>query len=135
MSIINYIEHLAGKDKLEIEFSVYDYFKSSYFEDTADVDKDIYIELHQLMYCYYFEATRPIFQPMNRAVCFDFRGRNMIEKIIMEDNRIKITFTKDSLKFRNDKEWITQIIEGNQQYAPIGQIFFSEKFNIWGKKL
>ena len=41
-------------------------------EDTADVDTDIYIELHQLMYCYYFEATRPIFQPMNRAVCLGF---------------------------------------------------------------
>ena len=30
MSLINYIEHLAGKDKLEIEFSMYDYF-NGYF--------------------------------------------------------------------------------------------------------
>lgn len=135
MSLINYIEKLAGKDKLEIEFSVYDYFKSSYFEDTADVDTDIYIELHQLMYCYYFETTIPLFPSMNRVVRFDFRGRNMIEKIIMEDDRIKITFTKDSLKFRNDKEWIKQILDGNQKYAPVGQLFVNEKFNIRGKKL
>lgn len=53
----------------------------------------------------------------------------------MEDDRIKITFTKDSLKFRNDKEWIKQILDGNQKYAPVGQLFVNEKFNIRGKKL
>ena len=38
MSIINYIENLAGKDKLEIEFKIHDYisgrrcYKSNFYE-------------------------------------------------------------------------------------------------------
>ena len=41
MSIINYIEHLAGKDKLEIEFSIHEYIIWAELEYTRNLEREL----------------------------------------------------------------------------------------------
>ncbi len=112
MSIINYIEHLAGKDKLEIEFSIHEYIVWAKLEHTRELERDfgevVYFQLHKLLKCYYFEtqfSPYPYFNILN----FKFRGLNIVSEIIVDENRIKVTFTKESLYIRVLDDWLTRI--------------------------
>ena len=109
MSLINYIEKLAGKDKLEIEFKILDYIKWAGWKTVRDFDEAIYWQLHRLMKCYYFhtQITPYSYFPV---LDFIFDGVNIVSEIIVDDDVIKVTFTKESLFLRIDDDWITRIL-------------------------
>lgn len=113
MSIINYIEHLAGKDKLEIEFSIHEYIIWAELEYTRNLERElgekVGFQLHKLLKCYYFETQ---FSPDSyfRIIDFKFRGFNIVSEIIVNEERIKVTFTKESLYIRVLDDWITRIL-------------------------
>lgn len=112
MSLINYIEHLAGKDKLEIEFNIHDYIVWAELEYTRKLERDleevVYCQLHKLLKCYYFETQ---FSPYTylKILDFKFRGFNIVSEIIVDENRIKVIFTKESLYIRVLDNWLTRI--------------------------
>lgn len=112
MSIINYIEHLAGKDKLENEFSIHEYIIWAELEYTRNLERElgekVGFQLHKLLKCYYFETQ---FSPDSyfRILDFKFRGFNIVSEIIVNEERIKVTFTKESLYIRVLENWLTRI--------------------------
>ena len=113
MSLINYIEELAGKDKLEIEFHLHDYLewegvKNIY--NMGDIDYFIGRELDQLMKCYWYYAGKLC----NYAfpLQFNFYGRNIISELNIENESVKVSFTKESLKLRYHDDWISRIVKG-----------------------
>lgn len=109
MSIINYIEHLAGKDKLEIEFKIHDYIKWVDLEINRDFDEDICWQLHKLMKCYYFHTQiTPYYH--SPVLNFIFDGVNIVSEILVDDDVIKVIFTKESLFLRSVDDWITRIL-------------------------
>ena len=112
MSIINYIDHLAGKDKLEMEFHIHDYIIWAELEYTRNLERElgekVGFQLHKLLKCYYFETQ---FSPDSycRILDFKFRGFNIVSEIIVNEERIKVTFTKESLYIRVLDNWLTRI--------------------------
>ena len=90
MSIINYIEHLAGKDKLEIEFKIHDYIKWAGLKTVGNFDEDIYFQLHRLMKCYYFHTQITPYSHFP-VLDFIFNGVNIVSEIIVDDDVIKVT--------------------------------------------
>ena len=110
MSIINYIEHLAGKDKLEIEFSIHEYIIWAELEYTRNLERElgekVGFQLNKLLKCYYFETQ---FSPHLRTLNFKFRGFSIVSGIIVDKDLIKVTFTKESLSIRGRDNWITRI--------------------------
>lgn len=109
MNIINYIEHLAGKDKLEIEFKIHDYIKWVDLEINRDFDEDICWQLHKLMKCYYFHTQiTPYYH--SPVLNFIFDGVNIVSEILVDDDVIKVIFTKESLFLRSVDDWITRIL-------------------------
>ena len=109
MSIINYIEHLAGKDKLEIEFKIHDYIKCSGLKNDRDFDEAICLQLHRLMRCYYFHTQITPYSHFP-VLDFIFNGVNIVSEIIVDDDVIKVIFTKESLFLRNNDDWITRLL-------------------------
>ena len=109
MSIINYIEHLAGKDKLEIEFKIHDYIKWAGLKTDRDFDRVICFQLHKLMnsYCLWTQITP---YPDFKVLDFKFTGINIVSGIIVDEDVIKVTFTKESLSLRVIDDWITRIL-------------------------
>lgn len=110
MSIINYIEHLAGKDKLEIEFNICDYIQWAGLKYTRKMDDEaICLQLHRLMKCYSFRTQ---YCPYSHLPVLDFifNGFNIVSKIIVNDDVIKVTFTEESLLLRIYDDWITRIL-------------------------
>ena len=112
MSIINYIEHLAGKDKLEIEFSIHEYIIWAELEYTSKLERElegkVRSQLNQLLKCYYFETQFSPY-PHFRIIDFKFRGFNIVSGVIVNEDRIKVTFTKESLYIRVLENWLTRI--------------------------
>ena len=109
MSIINYIEHLAGKDKLEIEFKIHDYIKWAGLKTDRDFDEVIYYQLNILMKSYSF-CTQITPYPIFKVLDFKFTGINIVSGIIVDEDVIKVTFTKESLSLRNIDDWITRML-------------------------
>ena len=109
MSIINYIENLAGKDKLEIEFKIHDYIKWAGLENDRYLDEDIGWQLHKLMKCYYFHTQITPYYDFP-VLNFIFNGVNIVSEIIVDEDVIKVTFTKESLSLRVIDDWITRIL-------------------------
>lgn len=112
MSIINYIEHLAGKDKLEIEFHIHDYIIWAELEYTRKLERELEekvgFQLYKLLKCYYFETQFSPY-PHFRIIDFKFRGFNIVSEIIVNEDLIKVTFTKESLYIRVLDNWLTRI--------------------------
>ena len=112
MSIIDYIEHLVGKDKLEIEFSIHDYIVWAELEYTRKLEREleekVFFQLHKLLKCYYFETQFSAY-PHFRILDFKFRGFNIVSGIIVDEDVIKVTFTKESLYIRLLDNWLTRI--------------------------
>ena len=116
MSLIQYIEHLSGKDKLEIEFHLHDYLewegvKNIY--NIGDIDYFIGRELDQLMKCYWYYAGKLCHHGL--PLHFSFCGRNIISELIIEVGSVKVTFTKESLKLRYNDDWLTRIVRGSRK--------------------
>ena len=109
MSIINYIENLAGKDKLEIEFKIHDYIKWADLKTDRDFDRVICFQLHKLMksYCFWTQITP---YPDFKVLDFKFTGINIVSGIIVDEDVIKVTFTKESLSLRVIDDWIARIL-------------------------
>ena len=111
MGVIDYIEYLAGKDKLEIEFKIHDYIKWADLKINRDFDEDICRQLHKLMKCYYFHTQiTPYYH--SPVLNFIFDGVNIVSEIIVDDDVIKVTFTKESLFLRVDDNWLTSMLRG-----------------------
>ena len=113
MSLINYIEELAGKDKLEIEFHLHDYLewegvKNIY--NMGDIDYFIGRELDQLMKCYWYYAGKLC--NYGFPLQFNFCGRNIISELNIENESVKVSFTKESLTLRYHDDWISRIVKG-----------------------
>ena len=110
MSLINYIEHLAGKDKLEVDFSIHDYLK---WADLKKIDRDfnkvICFQLHKLMRSYSFHAQITPYSNFS-VLDFIFNGVNIVSEIIVDDDVIKVTFTKESLFLRIEDNWISRLL-------------------------
>ena len=109
MSIINYIEHLAGKDKLEIEFKIHDHIKWAGLKTDRNFDEAICLQLHRLMRCYYFHRQITPYSHFP-VLDFIFNGVNIVSEILVDDDVIKVIFTKESLFLRNNDDWITRIL-------------------------
>lgn len=109
MSIINYIEYLAGKDKLEIEFHIHDYIKWAGLKNDRDFDEAICLQFHRLMRCYYFHTQITPYSHFP-VLDFIFNGVNIVSEIIVDDDVIKVIFTKESLFLRNNDDWITRLL-------------------------
>lgn len=109
-TLISFVEKLAGKDKLKIDFNIYDYVKWAGLQDVETLEQSIHFEINQMMrrYWFYAEKLYPYEIPLNFKYC----SINIISEIYIEDEKVKITFTKESLKLRSNDNWITRIVTG-----------------------